>query len=117
MNTNGTIITLIGISLFLVSIFASKGYEQGRSIMGNMYRMEVVISEGKVVVYDTTPDTTPKKGQTNLDEAFEAFREYNQYHSSSIVGRYSIPLSFLLSLSTIITLVGIGKIILSKKQK
>jgi hypothetical protein len=43
MSKTGIIITLIGIGLFLISVFASEGYDQQRTIIGNMYSMEVVI--------------------------------------------------------------------------
>lgn len=107
MSKSGIIITLIGIGVFLISIFASEGYDQRRSIMGNMYSMEVVIYGGRVV-YPVYPSSDTPGSQAE---------RLSKYSSPSIEGRLSIPLRYLLSLSTVITLVGIGKILLSKKQK
>ena len=113
MSKSGIIITFIGIGLFLISIFASEGYDQQRTIMGNMYSMEVVIYPGRLEVKPVEPldryliypesEGKPRPGRDLLS-------------STRIVGRISIPLPLLFSLSTIITLVGIGKILLSKKQ-
>jgi len=122
VNKSGVIITLIGIGLFFISILASEGYDQRRSIMGNIYSMEVVIFPGRLEW--GKPVESPQKDEPSgprskeEEELFKAMKKFREnVKSSSIVGRISIPLSFLLSLCTIITLVGIGKVILSKKQK
>jgi len=122
MSKSGIIITLIGIGLFLISIFAPEGYDQHRSIMANMYSMEVVIWPGRLE-WGKSVESAPKdepsgprsKEKDELFEALKKLREKIDSSSPRIVGRISIPLSYLLSLSTIIALVGIGKILLSKK--
>ena len=113
----GIIITLIGIGLFIISIFASEGYDQQRSLMGNIYGMEVVISSGRLewkAIEPAQKDEPSGARSKEEDELFRAWEKLQNVKEPSIVGRISIPLSFLLSLCTIITLVGIGKIILSK---
>lgn len=86
MNKHGIILLLVGIGLFLISIFSSSGYVGRRSLMSDMYNMEVVICEGE-----------------------------SRWEDGKVAGRHTIPLSFLLSLSIIIILTGIGIILLSKK--
>ena len=119
----GIIIILIGIGLFFISMFASEGYEEKRSLMGNIYSMEVVIDPGRlewgkpVKPVPKDENSGPRsKEKYELSEAFNKLREIVELSTPRIVGRKSIPLSFLLSLSTIITLVGIGKIVLSKTK-
>ncbi len=86
MKKHGIILLLVGIGLFFISIFSSSGYVGRRSIMSDMYNMEVVICEGG-----------------------------SRWEDGKVSGRHTIPLSLLLSLSTIIILTGIGVILLSKK--
>jgi hypothetical protein len=125
MSKTGIIITLIGLGLFLISIFASDGYDERRTIIGNMYSMEVVIYPGRLEwgkEVEPVPKDEPSGPQSKEKDAVMAIdlkklRERIESSSPRIVGRISIPLPHLLSLSTIIALVGIGKILLSKKQK
>jgi hypothetical protein len=132
MNKTGVIITLIGIGLFFISIFASEGYSSRDSIMWNMYNMKVVIIDTQRLIYDKPPTPTPEAEDPIQKEKRRRLRELKGFGwlgdepglgsglgpSPRVVGRrVSMPLSFLLSLSTILILIGIGKIILSKKQK
>jgi hypothetical protein len=60
------------------------------------------------------PSGPPSKEKSVID--LKKIREEIE-SSLKIVGKISIPLSHLLSLSTIVMLVGIGKILISKKNE
>ena len=139
MRKSGIIITLIGIGLFLISIFASEKYDPRRDIISNMYSMEMVLDSGRLVYEEnerpkqySTPaikekenkkeSESPPPGMIKNREAYgrllDAFKRDpgSFYIPPKIEGRKSISLTGLLALSTIITLFGIGQILLSKKQ-
>jgi hypothetical protein len=123
MRKNGIIITLIGIGLFLISIFFSEGYSPRRDIISNMYNMEIVINEGRLVddtgLYSSDYEDSVSAGKGAFGGLMGREPGERSVHLGTvkIEGRLSIPLKYLLALSTIITLVGIGKILLPKKQK
>lgn len=109
MRRSGIIITLIGIGLFLISIFLSEGYNPRGDIISNMYAMELVIDPGRNDSGGFAVDSyqKDKKGLTPMPPLLD----------TRIEGRLSIPLTVLLSLSTMITLIGVGIILSSKKQR
>jgi len=96
MSKSCIIITLIGIGLFLISIFASEGYDQRRTIMGNMYSMEVVIYPGRLEwgkAVESAPKDEPSgprsKEDDELPEALKKLRQNIESSSPRIVGRIS----------------------------
>ena len=134
----GIIIMLIGIGLFLNSIFFSEGYSPQADLITNIRWMELVIYTGKIVTPDIDEiDEMISKGEITIrkvpdysvpgEDAEVAARRKQLIETAEklliaeklqrIEGKLSIPFKYLLSLSTIVTLVGIGLILLSKKQK
>ena len=99
MKKIGVILILIGIALFFVSIINAEKYHPRLGVLGSISRMEVVLKKG---VYNS--------GDT---EWGRILREYDGDYS----GRKTIPLKYVLTLSTIIIITGIGLVILGKPDK
>jgi hypothetical protein len=126
MRKIGIIITLIGIGLFVISILFSEGYDPRLNIIYNMYNMKIVICPGRVV--DEGPRLSAEEWERRAQALNELAmgklpKEHKKYldpgagsPTYKIVGRWEIPLNHLLSLSTVITLVGVGIILLTKNK-
>jgi hypothetical protein len=128
---------LIGIGLFLNSFFFSEGYSPQADLITNIRSMELVIYTGRIVTPDMDEiDEMISKGEITIpkvpdysvpgEDAEVAFRRKQLIETTEklliakklqrIEGKLLIPFKYLLSLSTIITLVGIGLILLSKNK-
>ena len=101
MRKSGIITILIGVGLFFISILLSEGYDQRRSLMGNIYAMELVITPGKL---EKAPPSSDLLKMLKID-------------SSQIVGRIAISLNLLLCLSIVITLIGTGVVLVPRKKR
>jgi len=103
MIKGGIITILIGVGLFLVSILLSEGYDQRLSLMSNIYAMELVITPGRL-------EKIPPSEQTDIQKRLKFYPE-------TVVGRVAIPLNLLLCLSIIITLIGTGMVLVTKRKR
>ena len=103
MIKGGIITILIGVGLFLVSILLSEGYDQRLSLMSNIYAMELVITPGRL-------EKIPPSELSELQKMLK-------FDSQTVVGRVAIPLNLLLCLSIIITLIGTGMVLVTKRKR
>lgn len=100
---HGIIIILVGVGLLFISIFFSSGSYHKFDFMTNLQIMEVVLDKGTIVSQEE------KKPKTLLDAAFP--------DPPKRVGKVAIPLKYLLSMSVLLVLIGIGIVLLSKNNK
>ena len=95
MRNVGIIAILVGVGVIFISIFFSSEYNSRRDLIDNIYRMEIVLDEGR---------KTKKIGEG----VFERYK---------IEGKVAIPLKYPFSLSVLLILFGTGIVLLSKKRK
>lgn len=82
MGKSGIIITLFGVAFFFISIFTSEGYDERRSLMGNIYSMEVEIFPGRLErgkpVESASKDEPSGPRSKEKDELFEAWEKLEE---------------------------------------
>jgi len=91
MKNKGIITILAGIGVLCISFFFSSGYHPKLDIMGNIFRMEIVLRQGHM-----------------LDLSIPG----EDYH----IERVAIPLKYPLSLSVLLILSGTGIVLVSKNK-
>ena len=130
----GIIILIVGIGVFFISIIFSTGYNPYKPFFYNIIspEMEIVFSKGKkgsiykdpYALLDTLyPDLDTVERNLRI-RRIEKDKSYQKRLTEEAVnqkigleGRIAIPLKYMLSLSIVLILTGVGIILLSKKEK
>jgi hypothetical protein len=83
---NAIVITVTGVVLILATLILSSGHHSGRTFLGNIQAMEIVLAEGKYV-----PE----------------FSLGNFYTPAHYEGRVTIPTKYPLVISLVVTAIGL----------
>ena len=92
----GIVLLLTGIGVLLISFLLASGYKQNRSLLNNIYHMEVVIAKGRYKYI-------PPRSRWELGKGYYE-------------GRIAIPLKYSIVVSIVLILFGTGIILTTREN-